>query len=141
MKKELKGIGAAPGVGWGTAFPVDAQLVFPPRHIPTSQAEAEVERFERAISLAQKEFGTLTKDRRRIGAEAEGLVDFEKWILEDKALNRAVADRIKEERLSAFWAYWEETEKTSKALEASQNSYIHDRSSDLRGVVRLPVPN
>ena len=136
MKKELKGIGAAPGIGWGTAFPVDARLVFPPRHISAHQAEAEVERFERAISLAQKEFGTLTKDRRRIGAETEGLVDFEKWILEDKTLNRAVADRIKKERLSAFWAYWEETEKTSKALEASQNSYIHDRSSDLRGVVR-----
>jgi len=136
MKKELKGIGAAPGVGWGTAHLVDAQLVFPSRHIAAAQAEAEVERFERAISLAQKEFGTLTKDRRRIGAEAEGLVDFEKWILEDKALNRTVADRIKNERLSAFWAYWEETEKTSKALEASQNSYIHDRSSDLRGVVR-----
>ncbi|MCI0329558.1 MAG: phosphoenolpyruvate--protein phosphotransferase [candidate division Zixibacteria bacterium] len=136
MKKELKGIGAAPGVGWGTAYLVDARLVFPPRHIPAHQAGKEVERFERAISLAQKEFGTLTKDRRRIGAEAEGLVDFEKWILEDRALNNAVADRIKKERLSAFWAYWEETEKTSKALEASQNSYIHDRSSDLRGVVR-----
>ncbi len=136
MKKELKGIGAAPGVGWGKAFPVDARLVFPPRHIPAQQAEKEGERFERAISLAQKEFGTLTKDRRRIGAEAGELVDFEKWILEDKALNRAVADRIRNERLSAFWAYWEETEKTSKALEASQNSYIHDRSSDLRGVVR-----
>jgi phosphotransferase system enzyme I (PtsI) len=100
------------------------------------QAEREVERFERAISLAQKEFGTLTKDRRRIGAEAVELVDFEKWILEDRALNNMVAERIKKERLSAFWAYWEETEKTSKALEASQNSYIHDRSSDLRGVVR-----
>ncbi|MGH8004785.1 MAG: phosphoenolpyruvate--protein phosphotransferase [Limisphaerales bacterium] len=136
MRKELKGIGASPGVGLGTAYLVDARLVFPRRHIPAHQAEKEVERFERAISLAQKEFGTLTKDRRRIGAEAGELMDFEKWILEDKALNLAVADRIKNERLSAFWAYWEETEKTSRALEASQNSYIHDRSSDLRGVVR-----
>src|SRR5574342_508397 len=136
MRKELKGIGASPGAGLGTAYWVDARLVFPPRHIPVQQAEREVERFERAISLAQKEFGTLTKDRRRIGAEAGEVVDFEKWILEDRALNNTVAERIKRERLSAFWAYWEETEKTSKALEASQNSYIHDRSSDLRGVVR-----
>ncbi len=136
MRKALKGIGAAPGVGLGTAYLVDARLIFPPRHIPAHKEKSEVERFERAISLAQKEFGTLTKDRRRIGAEAGELVDFEKWILEDRALNNAVAERIKKERLSAFWAYWEETEKTSKALEASQNSYIHDRSSDLRGVVR-----
>ena len=136
MRKELKGIGATGGVGLGTAYWVDFRLVFPPRHIPAPQAEREVERFERAISLAQKEFGTLTRDRRRIGAEAGELVDFEKWILEDRALNNTVAERIKKERLSAFWAYWEETEKTSKALEASQNSYIHDRSSDLRGVVR-----
>ncbi|HXF49939.1 MAG TPA: phosphoenolpyruvate--protein phosphotransferase [Verrucomicrobiae bacterium] len=136
MRKELKGIGAAPGVGLGTAYLVDARLVFPRRHIPAQQTEREVERFERAISLAQKEFGTLTKDRRRIGAEAGELVDFEKWILEDRTLNNTVAERIKKERLSAFWAYWEETEKTSKALEASQNNYIHDRSSDLRGVVR-----
>ena len=136
MRKELKGIGAAPGVGLGTAYLVDARLIFPPRHIPVHQTKSEVERFERAISLAQKEFGTLTKDRRRIGAEAGKLVDFEKWILEDRALNNTVAERIKKERLSAFWVYWEETEKTSKALEASQNSYIHDRSSDLRGVVR-----
>src|SRR3989304_4420936 len=108
MKKELKGIGAAPGVGWGTAHLADAPLLFPSPPTPPAQAEAEVERFERAISLAQKEFGTLTKDRRRIGAEAEGLVDFEKWILEDKALNRAVADRIKNDRRSAFWASWGE---------------------------------
>lgn len=136
MRKELKGIGASGGVGLGTAYLVDARLVFPPRRIPAPQTEREVERFERAISLAQKEFGTLTRDRRRIGAEAGELMDFEKWILEDRALNNTVAERIKKERLSAFWAYWEETEKTSKALEASQNSYIHDRSSDLRGVVR-----
>ncbi|MCI0405130.1 MAG: phosphoenolpyruvate--protein phosphotransferase [candidate division Zixibacteria bacterium] len=136
MRRELKGLGAAPGAGLGKAYLVDARLVFPPRRITAHNAKSEVERFERAISLAQKEFGTLTKDRRRIGAEAGELVDFEKWILEDRALNNAVAERIKKERLSAFWAYWEETEKTSKALEASQNSYIHDRSSDLRGVVR-----
>ncbi len=136
MRKELKGIGAAAGVGLGTAYLVDARLTFPPRHIPAQQTKSEAERFEQAISLAQKEFGTLTRDRRRIGAEAGELVDFEKWILEDRALNNTVAERIKKERLSAFWAYWEETEKTSKALEASQNSYIHDRSSDLRGVVR-----
>lgn len=136
MKKVLKGIKGAPGAGWGKAFLADAKLAFPPRHIPVSEVIAEEKKFEEAITLAQKEFGTLSKDPRRLGAETEGLLDFEKWILEDRALNRTVLERIKNEKLSAFWAYWEETEKTSKALEASQNSYMHDRSSDLRGVVR-----
>jgi len=136
MKKVLKGIKAAPGMGWGKAFFADAKLVFPARHIAASETAAEKKRFEEAITLAQKELGTLSKDKRRIGSETESLIDLEKWILEDKALNRTVAERIGKEHLSAFWAYWEETEKTSKALETSGSSYMHDRSSDLRGVVR-----
>ena len=101
--EQFKGIGVSRGVAVGEAFVIESErMPVRPRQIPKDQAEAEVQRYERAVATAIE---GIRDDQRRLAPKLGGeyLAIFETHIrmLDDRRLCDDIIDRIRTGHVAA----------------------------------------
>src|SRR3989338_4699613 len=98
----LKGIPAAPGVAFGSAFILDKQeFIVPPRAIMEKEVPIEIARFEEALMKTREEVLLIQKKiADEMGIQHAQIFDANLLVLEDRMLIEKVIKGIKKEKLS-----------------------------------------
>ncbi len=138
-----KGIGVSPGVAISTAIVLDAEdLAIPRRYIETGQVEAEVKRFEDALSKSLVELGELrsavtTKYSKEIG----GIFDFHIGVLNDPSLVQPVVTAIRGQKVTAEYAVSVVLRRFASNFQAMSDRYLADRVKDIYDIERRILHN
>jgi phosphotransferase system enzyme I (PtsI) len=133
----LHGIAVSAGITIGHAHLVSsARLEAAHYEIPESAIQAEVFRFDAAISRAKQELATLEG---QIPEDAPGefaaFIHLHRMILEDSSLSQAPRELIRSRRTNAEWALVQQMEKLVAQFEEMEDPYLRERRQDIEQVV------
>ena len=139
----LKGVAAAPGIAAGFAFILGKQdFIVPPRAIMEKEIPIEIARFEEALIKTREEILTIQK---KMTADFNGLhaqiFDAHLLVLEDRTFIEEVIKRIKEEKLSAEYIFFEVLKKYMKIFSNIEDEYLRERVGDINDVGRRILKN
>jgi len=139
----LKGIAAAPGIAAGFAFILGKQdFIVPPRAIMEKEIPIEIARFEEALIKTREEILTIQK---KMTADFDGLhaqiFDAHILVLEDRTFIEEVIKRIKGEKLSAEYIFFEVLKKYMKIFSNIEDEYLRERVGDINDVGRRVLKN
>lgn len=139
----LKGIAAAPGIAAGFAFILGKQdFIVPPRAIMEKEIPIEIARFEEALIKTREEILGIQK---KMAADFSGLhaqiFDAHILVLEDRSFIEEVIKRIKEEKLSAEYIFFEVLKKYMKIFSNIEDEYLRERVGDINDVGRRVLKN
>jgi phosphotransferase system enzyme I (PtsI) len=131
-----KGIGVSPGVAISTAIVLDTDnLVTPRRQIPQNAIDAELNRFEQALSGA---IADLTKQRDDLMAnqrkEIAGILEFHIGVLKDKSLIDQITAQIRSHQSTAEYAVGTVMTKYASVFSKMADRYLSERVKDIRDV-------
>lgn len=135
----LAGLGVARGIAIGPAFVTESGTLEVPTYILAATATAgEVARFRTAVEAARAQIVELAGKAASLpGSAAEELgylLDAHGRMLEDSRLVRGVERRIRERRFNAEAAVAQEVGEIAKAFADMEDSYLAERSKDVRDV-------
>ncbi len=131
-----EGKAASPGIAIGSVFRLNqTELEVPQKHLPESQIAGEIERFQKALSLAKKELSqaqagsgtSLKKDHSQI-------FETQRMILEDQIIQQKVTEKIQTEQINSEWAYQLVLDEAIGTLAASPNQYLKERVFDIHAL-------
>ena len=139
----LKGIPAAAGIALGLAFILDKQeFIVPPRAIMEKEIPIEIARFEEALIKTREEILDIQK---KMSTDFQGIhaqiFDAHLLVLEDRTLIEEVIKRIKEEKLSAEYIFFEVLKKYIKMFSNIEDEYLRERVGDINDVGRRILKN
>ena len=139
----LKGVAAAPGIAAGFAFILGKQdFIVPPRAIMEKEIPIEIARFEEALIKTREEILTIQK---KMTVDFNGLhaqiFDAHLLVLEDRTFIEEVIKRIKEEKLSAEYIFFEVLKKYMKIFSNIEDEYLRERVGDINDVGRRILKN
>ena len=133
-----KGIPVSPGIVIREAFALDTEdLRIPQRFIEKSRVEAEVERYEQAIILAQK---SLEKDIASLGSELEistQILEIHRDLVADPALRKEIIAAIQDKQYTAEHAVSRVLNRYIKKFAASDSPIVAERVHDLYDIEKL----
>ncbi len=135
-RRRMQGVGVSPGVAIGPAY-VYARHAFIVEHreIALDDLDDEVERFEWAVSKAERELGKILElAREKLGEESAAIFEAQMMMLRDEALYQAVVDCIRLQRCSADYAVMQVMTQHRQRMEASESEYLRERAHDLLDV-------
>lgn len=125
---EFAGINASPGIAIGRVFLfLEDKLAFPRYPIAPSQADAEIARFEEALTRA-------STGLRGLAAASNPVVEAHLLMLEDPELAAAVRRIITERTCNAESAVAEVVEDLSRRLNGAGTAYLQERTLDLNDI-------
>ncbi len=108
-KKEflLKGISAAPGIAYGSAFIMDKQeFIVTPRAILEKEIPIEIARFEEALIKTREEIQEIQKKiNEQMGVQHGQIFDAHLLVLEDRTLIEEVVKKIRSELQSSEFIF------------------------------------
>lgn len=139
----LKGAAAAPGIAAGFAFILGKQdCIVPPRAIMEKEIPIEIARFEEALIKTREEILTIQKKMTSVfsGLHAQ-IFDAHILVLEDRTFIEEVIKRIKEEKLSAEYIFFEVLKKYMKIFSNIEDEYLRERVGDINDVGRRILKN
>lgn len=139
----LKGVAAAPGIAAGFAFILGKQdFIVPPRAIMEKEIPIEIARFEEALIKTREEILTIQKKMTSVfnGLHAQ-IFDAHILVLEDRTFIEEVIKRIKEEKLSAEYIFFEVLKKYMKIFSNIEDEYLRERVGDINDVGRRILKN
>ena len=133
-----KGIGVSPGVVISTVVVLDAEdLAIPRRPIEASAAEAEVERFRKAVSASLEDLRDLrNQTAARYGKEIGSIFDFHIGVLRDKTLAAQVAAEITQNLVTAEFAVSTVMRRFAAQFQQMPDRYLADRVKDVYDIER-----
>ncbi|MCA9407627.1 MAG: phosphoenolpyruvate--protein phosphotransferase [Candidatus Omnitrophica bacterium] len=139
----LKGVPAAPGIAYGSAFILDKQdFIVPPRAIMENEIPIEIARFEEALVKTKEE---IAKIQQKISTEMQisqaQIFEAHLLVLEDRTLIEEVIKRIRKEKLSAEYIFSEVLKKYVKIFSNIEDDYLRERVSDVNDVGRRLLKN
>ncbi len=139
----LKGVAAAPGIAAGFAFILGKQdFIVPPRAIMEKEIPIEIARFEEALIKTREEILTIQK---KMTVDFDGLhaqiFDAHILVLEDRTFIEEVIKRIKDEKLSAEYIFFEVLKKYVKIFSNIEDEYLRERVGDINDVGRRILKN
>ena len=139
----LKGIPAAPGIAIGSAFILDKQeFIVPPRAIMANEIPVEIARFEEALIKTREEILSLKKKiDLEIGGQHAQVFDAHLLVLEDRTPIEEVIKRIKTEKLSAEYIFFQVLKKYIKVFSHIQDEYLRERITDVNDIGRRVLKN
>ena len=129
----FEGIGVAPGIAIGPAF-LYARHTFDveKRKLSREEVEKEAERFETAVSAAERELKKIISvTRDKLGEGSASIFEAQLLILRDEALYKAVLDAITLEWSNADFAVQRVMTKHRRLMESSNSEYLRERANDL----------
>ncbi len=139
----LKGVAAAPGIAAGFAFILGKQdFIVPPRAIMEKEIPIEIARFEEALIKTREELLSIQK---KMAVDFDGvhaqIFDAHILVLEDRTLIEEVIKRIKDEKLSAEYIFFEVLKKYMKIFSNIEDEYLRERVGDINDVGRRVLKN
>ncbi len=139
---ELKGVPVSPGISIGKAHIIDRSKVkVPLRKIDKSAVSFEVERFKKAVEMAERQFSELKERLPERLKEHAFILDSHMMILKDSMLYNATINRIKEKEINAEWALKESFEEIKNLFSQIEDPYISERINDVEDVVQRILRN
>ena len=135
---DLAGLGIAPGIAIGPAYVTENGALEVPVHtIAADSVACEVERFRDAVERSREQLGNLSRKAQTLhgsaAEELEYLLAAHSQMLEGSRLVRGVEERIRK-CLNAEAAVSQEVGEIVKAFARMNDSYLAERSKDLRDV-------
>jgi phosphotransferase system enzyme I (PtsI) len=135
----LEGLGVAPGVAIGPAYLLEAGAIpIAVRMLAEEEVAGELERFQAAVSKAQKQLRKLkTKSAGLPGAAAEEvgyLLEAYLQMLSGSRLLRGVERRIAQDKINAEAAVQAEIAEIAEGFAALSDQYLAARADDIREV-------
>ncbi|HEV2430880.1 MAG TPA: phosphoenolpyruvate--protein phosphotransferase [Burkholderiales bacterium] len=137
MNFVLHGYPVSGGITVGYAHLVStARLEVAHYEVAAQAVDAEVARFDRAMTAAQDELAAL-KAHIPPGspAEFEAFLDLHRMILNDSALAQAPRDLIRKRRANAEWALVQQMERLVDRFEEIDDPYLRERKADVQQAV------
>ncbi|NBV38647.1 MAG: phosphoenolpyruvate--protein phosphotransferase [Verrucomicrobia bacterium] len=130
----LQGIAAAPGVSRGPAY-----LLFQGKAIiaceKISDVEAEIRRFESALSSTRLEIAKLRNEVvSRLGESEAAIFDAHLLVLEDVALIDDVSKEVRQTELNIEHCFQEVAQRYIDIFERMEDDFLRERASDIRDV-------
>lgn len=141
--REFTGIPASGGVALGRAFVVaPRELTVERRDIALDEVEAEQTRLERALAVTRDEFASLRDEVKKHEASIRAeILDAYMLVLDDEMLTEKARDMIRDDRVSAEYAFKTTLDEMLMVFEAMEDPYFRERAVDLRGVGNRVVMN
>ncbi|MCP4579927.1 MAG: phosphoenolpyruvate--protein phosphotransferase, partial [Deltaproteobacteria bacterium] len=135
-EKSLNGIAVYPGIVIGKAHLVDRSKVkiLYQYLVNTEHLNGEVERFEEALQVVEKEMQSLKSGMAEKVNDLSFILDSHLMILKDSMLRDSTIRTIQDERINAEWALKKSLEKIRKVFEQIDDEYISNRISDVENV-------
>lgn len=139
----LKGIPAAPGVAIGKAHPLyDEEISIPKRKVSEKEVEKEIARFKKALAKTRAEIIAIHRRiSREMGIEKARIFGAHLMVLEDEVLISDVIVKLKKNKYSLEYTFWEVLKKYTKVLSKSDDEYLRERVSDINDVGRRILKN
>jgi phosphotransferase system enzyme I (PtsI) len=133
----LHGVAVSAGITIGHAHLVSsARLEAAHYEIPESAVQAEIFRFDAAISRAKQELTALEGQiPENAPGEFDAFIHLHRMILEDSSLSQAPRELIRERRTNAEWALVQQMETLVAQFEEMQDPYLRERRQDIEQVV------
>jgi phosphotransferase system enzyme I (PtsI) len=141
--REFAGIPVSGGVALGKAFVVaPRELTVEQREITADEVEAEQARLERALAVTRDEFASLRDEVKKHEASIRAeILDAYMLVLDDEILTEKAHDLIREERVSAEYAFKTTLDEMLVVFEAMEDPYFRERAVDLRDIGNRVVMN
>ncbi|MEE2943489.1 MAG: phosphoenolpyruvate--protein phosphotransferase [Verrucomicrobiota bacterium] len=142
-EKMLRGIPASQGVSRSRVVLLDRTSIDPvKRSITETDSEKEDDRLQSAIAETRRQITTM-QDRLReaMGAKEALIFDSHLLVLEDPILLEEVSRYIREDMVSAEYAFYQASEKYAKALAKVEDTYLSERAADIRDVTQRVLAN
>ncbi len=133
MSRALSGLGVSPGIAIGEPVVHETRPISTLRiTIPTKDVEAEVERFQNAVSTAVERI-LENRDRaaKQMGDEYAAIFEAHQLIASDPSFTEPVERVIREEEVNAGWAIDQVLEQLIARFEALPDEYLADRKADV----------
>lgn len=135
--KELHGISASPGIAIGKCFLyLDDSIQVPEYDIHPDEIGSELERFQEAVGKASNEIQDLKKQTSSTVGNGGALLDSHLLMLGDPDFAQQVDERLRHHQKNVEWVLLRVIEELIEKLNASQDSYLRERSIDLHDVSR-----
>lgn len=141
--REFAGIPVSGGVALGKAFVVaPRELTVERREIIPEEVEAEQARLERSLAVTRDEFASLRDEVKKHESSIRAeILDAYMLVLDDEMLTEKARDMIREERVSAEYAFKTTLDEMLMVFEAMEDPYFRERAVDLRDVGNRVVMN
>lgn len=143
---QLAGLGIAPGIAIGPAYVAESGALEVPVHeIAKGEVAAEIDRFHDAVARGREQLAVLSQKARTLhgsaAEELEYLLVAHSRMLEGSRLVRGVEERVRDQRLNAEAAVSQEVGDIVRAFEDMNDSYLAERSKDVRDVGKRLLHN
>lgn len=135
-ERRLKGIGVAPGIAIGPAY-MYTRVSFDvdETRIDEDEAEAEIERFEKAVSRSERDLHKIIDVALdKLGKESATIFEAQLLMLRDEALYPEVVRMIETQGMNAGHAVKGVMDKHRRVMEASDSEYLRERANDLEDI-------
>ncbi|MEX0822651.1 MAG: phosphoenolpyruvate--protein phosphotransferase [Rhodothermales bacterium] len=132
-ERVVEGIGVAPGIAIGPVY-LYARAAFEveERHISRKERDAEIKRFEDAVSNSERDLKKIASvAREKLGEGSASIFDAQALMLRDEAFFDAVIERIRNDRMSADYGVQTVINKHRQLLKASESEYLRERANDM----------
>jgi phosphotransferase system enzyme I (PtsI) len=133
----LHGSSVSGGITIGHAHLVStARLEVAHYQIPEESVEAEIARFDTAITVASEELAALGSHiPPDAPAEFAAFLNLHRMILDDSSLSHSPRALIREQRCNAEWALVQQMDKLVAQFEEIEDPYLRERKADIAQVV------
>ena len=132
MVKTIKGIPASPGIAIGKVLLYNESPTAIPRfHVAAEDVESEVARLKLAVSKAAEEIQLIKESLDKDARDQHALLEAHALMLYDPCFNELAHERIEKELKNVEWVLQETVNSLVEQLEATQDSYLRERSSDI----------
>ena len=133
----LQGAGVSGGIAIGHAHLVStARLEVAHYEIAPQEVEAELRRFDTAISRARTEFAGLQAGiSASVPAEMKAILNLHAMLLNDASLSQVPRDHIRNRHCNAEWALVLQMDHLAAQFDAIEDSYLRERKQDVVQVV------
>ncbi|MBM7620142.1 phosphotransferase system enzyme I (PtsI) [Bacillus tianshenii] len=136
MSNTIQGIPASSGIAIAKAYRLEnPELTVEKKTI--DNAQAEVERFEKAVETSKNELEKIKEHaHRELGADKAEIFSAHLLVLSDPELLNPIKDRIKSDSVNAEVALDETAGMFINMFEQMDNEYMKERAADIRDVTK-----
>jgi phosphoenolpyruvate-protein phosphotransferase (PTS system enzyme I) len=129
----LDGVAASPGYAIGPAYVYSRDMHdVEHRIIDESDLNDEAERFEHAVSRAERDLAKIAAIAQdKLGSESAAIFEAQALMLRDNELYHAVLAQIRHEHMNADYAVAEVISRHRQLMKASESEYLRERANDL----------
>jgi phosphotransferase system enzyme I (PtsI) len=136
MSNTIQGIPASSGIAIAKAYRLEnPELTVEKKTI--DNAQAEVERFEKAVEISKTELEKIKEHaHRELGPDKAEIFSAHLLVLSDPELLNPIKDKIKSDSINAEFALDETAGMFISMFEQMDNEYMKERAADIRDVTK-----